>query len=86
MAGLEGAQKPEQKVDIEEEEDVGEKKRVLIAPCPERRDRACFCGGVVAEEREIEENGRKRSEECYHRVPEVLAVSVATQRRHSDHD
>lgn len=36
MVGLEETDKPEEDVDVEEEEDIGEEKGVVIAPRPKR--------------------------------------------------
>ena len=60
MLGLEQADYPEEHVDVGEEENVGEEKRVAGAPLPEKTARF---GGIVAEEREEEDDGRERDED-----------------------
>jgi len=51
------AHKPKQEVDVEEEEEVGEEERAVVAPLAGRR------GEAVGEEREIEEDGGERDKE-----------------------
>lgn len=65
MALLDLTDDPEENIDIEEEEGVDQKKRVVDAPWPERRECsaiyvACF---VMVNEVEIEENWRKWNQE-----------------------
>lgn len=88
VAGLEERESPEKYVDVEEEEEVGEQNGVVVAPSPERRERGCRShGGAVAEEGEIEENGRERSEKRQQRAPHVLSERVVIGgRRHDDDD
>lgn len=37
MAGKDLADDPEEDIDVEEEEDVGQQERVVVAPIPKRR-------------------------------------------------
>ena len=64
MAWLDEANDPEQNIDIEEKEDVGEKKRVLVTPIPQR-GKWIRIFMVVIEEGEVEDYGGKRSKKCY---------------------
>lgn len=75
MAGLNLTYDPEEDVDVEEEEGVGQEKRVVKAPAPERRQAIAAIGngdGVrVFEEGQVEENGGERSDESKEGVLEV---------------
>lgn len=78
MARLEKPNYPERKINIEEKEGVSQQQWVLIAPYPQRRKRIAFaCWSnermitELAEEREIEENGRKRNQKCYYSITNI---------------
>lgn len=75
MATLNLTDGPEEDVDVEEEEGVGQEKRVAKAPTPERREAigaiAIAGSDRVFEEGQVEENGGERSEESEEGVPEV---------------
>ncbi|CAM8929050.1 unnamed protein product [Rhodiola kirilowii] len=58
VVGLESADEPEDAIYIDEEESVGEEKRVAEAPIPQTRWRF---GVVVSEKSDVEEDGRKRN-------------------------
>lgn len=58
MVGLEEGDEPEEKVDVEEEEEVGEEERVVGAPCED----VVLGSGGGAEEGELDEDGRERDE------------------------
>lgn len=63
VGGEEERESPEENVDVEEEEEVGQQNGVVVAPCPEGGERVCgIGGGPAAEEGEVEEDGRERSE------------------------
>ena len=57
MAGLKDANEPEQDVDIEEEQDIGKKKGMIVAPWPKGGERMVGIL-VMTKEREVEEDGR----------------------------
>lgn len=58
VAGLDVADEPEEDIDVEEEENVGQKKRVISAPCPQRRKSSILtdAGMIMVKEGEVEEN------------------------------
>lgn len=60
MAGLDKANEPEEKIDIEEEECIDQQKRMVIAPFPETATATTTT--TVAEETKIKENGGKRNQ------------------------
>lgn len=75
VVGLEEADEPEEEVDVGEEEEVGKEERVPVATVPDvqggrgwrRRGRV----EVVAEEREVDEEGGEGGEEGNGGVLEV---------------
>lgn len=74
MVGEEDADEPEEDIDVEEEEDVGEEERVLGAPRGERAGIGIGIGiAAVADEGEVEEDGRERDEEGDDQVFEAAA-------------
>jgi hypothetical protein len=74
VVGEEDADEPEEDIDVEEEEDVGEEERVLGAPRGERAGIGIGIGiAAVADEGEVEEDGRERDEEGDDQVFEAAA-------------
>lgn len=75
MARLDLTDGPEEDVDVEEEEGVGQEKRVVEAPAPERREATAAIAGSdgagAFEEGQVEENGGEGSDEGEEGVLEV---------------
>lgn len=73
VVGQEVPDEPEEYVDVEEEEDVGEEERVRGAP---RGHRAAAVAALGADEGQVEEDGRERDEEGDDHVLEVAAAAA----------
>lgn len=71
VAGLQKANKPEEEIDIEEEEGVGQKNGMVQTPRPQSRTGVIATPVVVIKEGEIEEYGRKRSHHSNHRILQI---------------
>lgn len=71
MTGLQKTNYPEEKIDVDEEEGVGQKKRMVQAPSPQAGTGIAPILVIVIQKRKIEENGGKRSQQSYHRILQI---------------